>query len=179
MVRERPIAEESAGIAEQSAGIAEQSAGSAERSAGSAERSAGSAASPTEASPTEASPTEASPTAVSPKQRVVATTARVLAYALLLALSGCVYISPRTLRGACSNDLESPIRNFCVVTPGTFWRGPRPDASDAQWLLDNGVRSIISLQLNDKRAFENAAAPPTSRNRYPTFRCPASIHSRS
>jgi protein tyrosine/serine phosphatase len=148
LVRERPIAEGPAGIAEQSAGseatpIPEQSAGS-----------------------------EASPTEASPKQRVAATTARVLAYTLLLALSACVYISPRTLRGACSNDLDSPIRNFCVVTPGTLWRGPRPDASDAQWLLDHGLRSIISLQLNDKRAFENAAAPPDLSQSLPYFQVP-------
>jgi protein tyrosine/serine phosphatase len=95
-----------------------------------------------------------------------------LAYALLLALPGCVSISPRTLRGACSHDLGSPIRNFCVVTPGTLWRGPRPDASDAQWLLDNGVRTIISLQLNDKRAFEKAAAAPQLSRSLPYFQVP-------
>src|SRR5262245_45005676 len=91
------------------------------------------------------------------------------AYALLFALTGCVYISTHTLRGACSNDLDSPIRNFCVVTAGTLWRGPHPDAADAQWLLDHGVRSIISLQLNDKRAFENAAPPPDLSQSLPYF----------
>lgn len=99
-------------------------------------------------------------------------TAWVLASIVLFALCGCVYISPHTLRGACSHDLGSPIRNFCVVTPGTLWRGPHPDATDAQWLLDHGVRSIISLQLNDKRAFENAATPPGFSRSLPYFQVP-------
>ena len=100
------------------------------------------------------------------------TTAWALAFALLCTLFGCVYISPHTLRGACAYDLDSPIRNFCVVTPGTLWRGPRPDASDAQWLLDHGVRSIISLQLNDKRAFEHASASPDLSRSLPYFQVP-------
>jgi len=109
---------------------------------------------------------------MSPQQRVVVTTAWALAFALLCTLFGCVYISPHTLRGACAYDLDSPIRNFCVVTPGTLWRGPRPDASDAQWLLDHGVRSIISLQLNDKRAFEDASAPADFSQSLPYFQVP-------
>src|SRR6185437_11885784 len=115
---------------------------------------------------------ERRPNGVSPPQKVVATPAWVLAYALLLGLCGCVYISPHTLRGACSNDLDSPIRNFCVVTPGTLWRGPNPNAADAHWLLERGVRSIVSLQRNDKRAFEDAAAPPHLSQSLPYFQVP-------
>lgn len=107
-----------------------------------------------------------------PQQTVGTTAAKVLASLLLLAVSGCVYISPHTLRGACANDLNSPIRNFCVVTPGTLWRGPHLKAADAQWLLNHGVRSIISLQLNDKRAFEKAAAPPHLSQSLPYFQVP-------
>ena len=99
-------------------------------------------------------------------------TGRVLGCVLLLALGGCVYISPHTLRGACSNDLDSPIRNFCVVTPGTLWRGPHPDSADARWLLNHGVGSVVSLQLNDKKAFENAAAPAGLSQSLPYFQVP-------
>ena len=108
---------------------------------------------------------------VSPHQRM-RTAACLLACVCVFALCGCVYISRHTIRGACSRDLDSPIRNFCVVTPGTLWRGPHPDAADAQWLLDHGVRSVVSLQLNDQRAFENAALRPTFSQSLPYFQVP-------
>jgi protein tyrosine/serine phosphatase len=80
---------------------------------------------------------------------------------LLILVSGCVYFASHTLKGACSNDLGSPIRNFCVVSPEVLWRGQRPTRSDAQWLLEHRVGSVISLQLDDRRAFE---AAPLDRN---------------
>ncbi len=77
---------------------------------------------------------------------------------LLAALAcGCVYISKQTIRGACSNDLDSPIHNFCVVTPQVLWRGERPTEMDARWLLEHRVGSVVSLQLDDRRAFESVA----------------------
>src|SRR5487761_149944 len=85
---------------------------------------------------------------------------RVLVCALAFLLSGCVYISRRTLAGACSDDLGSPIRNFCVITPGMLWRGETPTRSDAQWLVEHGVRSVISLQLNVRHSFESAHLDP-------------------
>ena len=106
------------------------------------------------------------------KRVAVWTAARALVCALVFALCGCVYISPHTSHGASSNDLDSPIRNFCVVTPGTLWRGPHPDSSDAQWLLNHGVRSVVSLQLNDQKAFENAAAPAGLSQALPYFQVP-------
>jgi protein tyrosine phosphatase (PTP) superfamily phosphohydrolase (DUF442 family) len=75
---------------------------------------------------------------------------------------GCVYLSRHTLEGACATALDSPVRNFCVVTPEVLWRGERPTTADAQWLLEHGVQSILSLQLPDQRAFE-AAAPSAER----------------
>jgi hypothetical protein len=106
------------------------------------------------------------------KQNILWMAARLVACALVLALCGCVYISRHTLRGACSNDLDSPIRNFCVVTPGTLWRGPHPDAADAKWLLDHGLGSVVSLQLNDKRAFEHADMGPGFSDSVPYFQVP-------
>jgi hypothetical protein len=85
-------------------------------------------------------------------------TVRLLAWLLLsgpcLLTSGCVYISKHTLRGACLTDMGSPVRNFCVVAPQILWRGERPTREDARWLLEQRVGTVISLQLDDQRAFE-------------------------
>lgn len=85
---------------------------------------------------------------------------RVLVCALALLLSGCVYISHSTLAGACRDDLGSPMRNFCVVTPGVLWRGEAPSRADAQWLVEHGVRTVISLQLDVRRSFESVHLDP-------------------
>jgi rhodanese/phosphatase family protein len=73
---------------------------------------------------------------------------------LPLLSSGCVYISRHTLRGACLTDMGSPVRNFCVVAPQILWRGERPTKEDARWLLEQRVGTVVSLQLDDQRAFE-------------------------
>lgn len=76
---------------------------------------------------------------------------------LCLLAPGCVYISRHTLRGACLNDLSSPVRNFCVVEPRVLWRGERPTREDAKWLLEQRVGTVISLQLDDRRVFERVS----------------------
>lgn len=88
----------------------------------------------------------------------VAGSALLCACALLL--SGCIYFMKHTPHGACSNDLGSPVRNFCVVAPGTLWRGARPGRADAQWLIDHHVGTVISLELDVRRAFESARPDP-------------------
>lgn len=80
--------------------------------------------------------------------------------ALVLLLAGCVYFSRHTLPGACRDDLNSPIRNFCVVTPGALWRSEAPTRSDAQWLVDHGVRTVVSLQVDVRRSFESVRPGP-------------------
>jgi hypothetical protein len=85
---------------------------------------------------------------------------RVLPYTLALLLSGCVYFSRHTVPGACRDNLGSPMRNFCVVAPGALWRGATPTRSDAQWLVDHGVRTVISLQLDVRSAFESVHPGP-------------------
>ena len=84
----------------------------------------------------------------------------VLLYAVSLLLSGCVYISRHTLPGACTDDLGSPIRNFCVITPGVLWRSEAPSRPDAQWLVERGVGTVVSLQLNVRRSFESVHLDP-------------------
>jgi len=86
---------------------------------------------------------------------------RIVSYTILLLLSGCVYFSKHTVTGACTDDLNSPIRNFCVAKPGAIWQGERPTASDSAWLLAHHVGTVVNLEvfLNDRRAFERAQAP--------------------
>lgn len=86
--------------------------------------------------------------------------ARVLLCAPVLLLSGCVYLSRHTLPGACPADLGSPIRNFCVVAPGVLWRSESPSRSDAQWLVEHRVGTVVSLQLDVRHSFESARLDP-------------------
>lgn len=85
---------------------------------------------------------------------------RLLLCAAVLLLGGCVYFSRRTLPGACRDDLGSPMRNFCVITPGVLWRGETPTRADAQWLVAHGLRTVISLQLDVRSSFESAHLEP-------------------
>src|SRR5512146_492195 len=80
--------------------------------------------------------------------------------AVVLLLSGCVYLSRRTLPGACADDLGSPVRNFCVVTPGVLWRAEAPTRSDAQWLVEHGVGTVVRLQLDVRHSFESVHLDP-------------------
>lgn len=43
--------------------------------------------------------------------------------------------------------MNSPITNFCAVIPHALWRGAKPTTQTAQWLIDNGVNTIINLEL--------------------------------
>jgi protein tyrosine/serine phosphatase len=97
-----------------------------------------------------------------PARRVKLIASRVLAYGLVMLISGCVYFSKHTVEGACSSDLDSPIRNFCVVTPGVLWRGERPNHADATWLVERRVGTVVDLQviLNDHTAFDEVALSP-------------------
>lgn len=53
---------------------------------------------------------------------------------------------------ACAVNLNSPIQNFCEATRNTLWRGAKPDTAEAAWLIRNGVRTIVNLELlNDDR----------------------------
>jgi protein-tyrosine phosphatase len=79
-------------------------------------------------------------------------------------LGGCVYFAKHTSEGACTDNLGSPIRNFCVEAP-SVWRGERPSRDDASWLLDHGVRTVVNLEVfvSDRVAFDHARAPPSAR----------------
>jgi hypothetical protein len=47
----------------------------------------------------------------------------------------------------CGNTLASPINNFCEVKPGVLWRGSRPNKAAAAWLIENGVKTVLNLEL--------------------------------
>jgi protein-tyrosine phosphatase len=52
------------------------------------------------------------------------------------------------------------VRNFCVVDSGVLWRGESPSAKDAAWLVEHGVQSVFSIQIDARRSFEHAAVRP-------------------
>jgi len=83
-----------------------------------------------------------------------------LTFMLLLVFSmcSCASLSKQSIAGACSNNLGSPIKHFCVVKPNVLWRGARPDKDGAAWLIQQGVRTIVNLELilDDKRTFGHA-----------------------
>ena len=79
--------------------------------------------------------------------------------ALLMLTSGCVYFAKHTPVGFCSQDLDSPIRNFCVVEPAVLWEGERPTIADLRWLLEHGVASVVSLELDDRATFGKITLP--------------------
>ena len=99
---------------------------------------------------------------------------RVLACGLLLLISGCVYFAKHTAQGACPSSLDSPIRNFCAVVPHVLWRGERPSRSDATWLLEHGVGSVVNLEvmLDDHWSFDAATPGSDSDQSVPYYHVP-------
>lgn len=108
-----------------------------------------------------------------PARRRVRTAIRTSLLVIVSVLgSGCVYISRHTIRGACLTDMSSPVRNFCVVAPQILWRGERPTKADAKWLLEQRVGTVVSLQLDDRLAFEAVTLGPNYAHSVSYFRVP-------
>ncbi len=61
---------------------------------------------------------------------------------------------------ACPTRSTSSTNNFCVVTAHTLWRGGKPDAAGAAWLFDNGVQTIVNLELINDDLSTLASAKP-------------------
>ncbi len=99
---------------------------------------------------------------------------RTLACGLLLLMAACVYFSKHTPQGACADDLNSPIRNFCVVTPQVLWRGERPNRTDATWLVEHHVGTIVNLEVvrDDHSSFNEATFAPDSTQSVDYFHLP-------
>jgi protein tyrosine/serine phosphatase len=69
----------------------------------------------------------------------------VLDMVAMFALNDCVASTPKPAH--CANNLASPIANFCEVQPKVLWRGAKPDKNASAWLIQNGVKTIINLEL--------------------------------
>ena len=54
---------------------------------------------------------------------------------------------PQATPVVCENNLGSSIPNFCQVTPDILWRGAKPDKAGAAWLIEQGVRTIVNLEM--------------------------------
>jgi protein tyrosine/serine phosphatase len=81
---------------------------------------------------------------------------------LVAAACGFGWASPaRDLKAeSCATPPQHPrMTRFCEVDPEVLWRGARPDREAAAWLLDNGVHTVINLEMSsdDLEAFDGAA----------------------
>ena len=79
-------------------------------------------------------------------------------FLFVVTMSSCASTVKQSATGACADNLGSAIQNFCVVTPSVLWRGARPDKDGASWLIQQGARTIVNLELilDDKQAFGHA-----------------------
>ncbi len=93
---------------------------------------------------------------------------------LLLLICGCASISPQSIPCPCPNKPDSPIQNFSVVTPSVLWRGAKPDKEGATWLIQQGVRTIVNLELlhDDLPAFSQANVGNATNYELGYFRIP-------
>jgi protein tyrosine phosphatase (PTP) superfamily phosphohydrolase (DUF442 family) len=48
---------------------------------------------------------------------------------------------------SCEENAASPITNFCISTKNVLWRGAKPDIRGATWLIDQGIASVVNLEL--------------------------------
>jgi protein tyrosine phosphatase (PTP) superfamily phosphohydrolase (DUF442 family) len=83
---------------------------------------------------------------------------QVMVTVLALSMQGCAYTPELNATDPCPDDLNAPIKEFCVVTPNVLWRGSKPDQHDITWLMQQGVATIVNLELihDDERALDRA-----------------------
>jgi protein tyrosine phosphatase (PTP) superfamily phosphohydrolase (DUF442 family) len=84
---------------------------------------------------------------------------RITLAVLALKLHACAYTPELNAADPCPDHLNAPIREFCVVTPDVLWRGSKPDRDDATWLIQQGVATIVNLELlhDDKHDLDQAS----------------------
>lgn len=93
------------------------------------------------------------------------------ACSLIILISGCVYLSRRPPPQFCAaEEVHSTIRNLCVVAPGILWEGERPSAAQVRWLLEQGVGSIVSIEVDERPTFDKTSVPPELTRSAPYFR---------
>lgn len=99
-----------------------------------------------------------------------------LAFSILFVflIDGCASSSIQSVPVACSNNLDSPIQAFCVVTPDVLWRGAKPKQDGAAWLIEHRIRTIVNLELfhDDRRVFGQISLANADRYEAGYFRIP-------
>jgi protein tyrosine/serine phosphatase len=73
------------------------------------------------------------------------------------------FLSQLAFASPCSKDNDSGIKNFCVVSKENLWRGGKPSERGAAWLIDNGIKSVVNLELlyDDLPSLLNAKVAPS------------------
>lgn len=91
---------------------------------------------------------------------------------LVLSLCSCASLFKQGVRCPHSKNLDSEIKNFCVVTPNVLWRGAKPDEGDIEWLIQHGIRTIVNLELihDDRDTFRHAIVDETNNYEVGYFR---------
>jgi protein-tyrosine phosphatase len=88
------------------------------------------------------------------------------ALAISALLSACAGGGATEVAGACPAANTSGIANYCVVTKDTLWRGSKPDSAGAAWLIENGVKTIVNLELINDDVSSLVAAKVPAANQY-------------
>jgi protein tyrosine phosphatase (PTP) superfamily phosphohydrolase (DUF442 family) len=68
-------------------------------------------------------------------------------YCLALVATFLCTLSLAQTPATCEDKANSPITNFCIASKSILWRGAKPDVAGAKWLIENGVASIVNLEL--------------------------------
>jgi hypothetical protein len=91
----------------------------------------------------------------------------------LLALGGCCSsVSRERAAVACAGSPGPAIPRFCIATPDILWAGARPDKADAAWLIQQGIRTVVDLELlhNDRIVFADVTLPDSKPHQLDYFR---------
>jgi protein tyrosine phosphatase len=97
---------------------------------------------------------------------------RMIAATSLMLVLGCAAVPAQNSIPICTNPLDSRIRNSCIVTSQSLWRGAKPDAAAAAALVEKGVKTVVNLEWlhDDRQAFEDAKLSDSSRHEVQYFR---------
>lgn len=67
---------------------------------------------------------------------------------VVLSLCGCCSaISRERVAVLCADNPGPKIPKFCVATQNLLWAGGRPDKNDTAWLMQQGIRTIVDLEI--------------------------------
>lgn len=91
----------------------------------------------------------------------------------VLSLCGCCSsVSRERAAVACAGSPGPAIPRFCVATPDILWAGARPDENDASWLIQQGIRTVVDLELlhNDRPVFARTTVPASKNYQLDYFR---------